>query len=316
MFPEPLRPFSTLYRCYSISMLPGNVIRTDVDKGGKIILPPSALDHLTRLNIQYPMLFKLTNVKTNRITHSGVLEFVAEEGKVFLPYWMMRNLLLDEGSMIRVESTALPVATFSKFQPQSVDFLDISNPKAVLENALRSFSCLTAGDVIAIDYNDRLYELCVLETKPGDAVSITECDLNVEFAAPVGYQDPKEAQEEEGLEFDGSSCADDSVNDDLDDSTDEKPKFPGGGFRLDGKPVGLSPNGSLTEPGGSPTTSVSGFSRGSRRRGIPDYDYQKGTIRFIRTLRPVASSVTLNNGVKDEGFQAFTGSGQSLFKRK
>ena len=46
---------------------------------------------------------------------------------------MMRNLALDEGDLlnIQVEATGLPVATYSKFQPQSVDFLDISNPKAV-----------------------------------------------------------------------------------------------------------------------------------------------------------------------------------------
>ena len=86
-FPEQLRPFNTLYRCFSVSMFPGNTHRADVDKGGKIIMPPSALDHLTRLNIVYPMLFKLTNIRTNRITHCGVLEFVADEGKVYLPYW-------------------------------------------------------------------------------------------------------------------------------------------------------------------------------------------------------------------------------------
>ena len=51
-------------------------------------MPPSALDHLTRLNIVYPMLFKLTNRKANRKTHCGVLEFVADEGKVYLPYWV------------------------------------------------------------------------------------------------------------------------------------------------------------------------------------------------------------------------------------
>lgn len=168
-------------------MLPGSE-RQDVEKGGKIIMPPSALDRLTRLNIVYPMLFKVTNVETNRVTHCGVLEFVADEGKAYLPYWMMRNLLLEEGSMVRVESTSLPVATFSKFQPQSVDFLDITNPKAVLENALRNFACLTTGDVIGIMYNNKLYELCVLETKPGSAVTIIECDMNVEFAPPVGYK--------------------------------------------------------------------------------------------------------------------------------
>lgn len=44
---------------------------------------------------------------------------------------MMRNLLLEEGGMVHIENENLPVATFSKFQPQSADFLDITNPKAV-----------------------------------------------------------------------------------------------------------------------------------------------------------------------------------------
>lgn len=92
---------------------------------------------------------------------------------------MMRYLLLDEGDMINIENVSLPVATYSKFQPHSSDFLDITNPKAVLENCLRNFACLSSGDVIAIPYNQRIYELCVLETKPGPAVSIIECDMNV-----------------------------------------------------------------------------------------------------------------------------------------
>lgn len=142
-------------------------------------MPPSALDQLTRLNVEYPMLFKITNRKQTRITHAGVLEFVADEGKIYLPYWMMRNLLLEEGDMAQIESVSMPVATFSKFQPQSVDFLDITNPKAVLENALRNFACLTTGDIIAIRYNNKIYELCVLETKPANAVTIIECDMNV-----------------------------------------------------------------------------------------------------------------------------------------
>lgn len=43
---------------------------------------------------------------------------------------MMANLVLDEGALIQIESVSLPVATFSRFQPLSEDFLDISNPKA------------------------------------------------------------------------------------------------------------------------------------------------------------------------------------------
>lgn len=91
----------------------------------------------------------------------------------------MNNLLLKEGDFIQIESVSLPVGTFSKFQPLSTDFLDITNPKAVLENCLRTFACLTKGDVIAVKYNSKIYELCVLETKPGNAISIIECDMNV-----------------------------------------------------------------------------------------------------------------------------------------
>jgi ubiquitin fusion degradation protein 1 len=145
-------------------------------------MPPSALDQLTRLNIEYPMLFKITNQKDVRQTHAGVLEFIADEGRIYLPYWMMKNLLLEEGDLVSVENVSLPVASYSKFKPQSVDFLDITNPKAVLENCLRNFACLTSGDVIAINYNNKIYELLVLETKPGQAVTIIECDMNVSTA--------------------------------------------------------------------------------------------------------------------------------------
>lgn len=55
-----------------------------------VIMPPSALEQLTRLNINYPMLFKLANKKTGRVTHCGVLEFVADEGKVYLPLWVAK----------------------------------------------------------------------------------------------------------------------------------------------------------------------------------------------------------------------------------
>ncbi|KXJ29206.1 Ubiquitin fusion degradation protein 1-like [Exaiptasia diaphana] len=202
---EPIpRTFKTQFRCYSVVMFPGNE-REDVERGGKIIMPPSALDTLTRLNIVYPMLFKLTNKKINRSTHCGVLEFVADEGKIYLPYWMMRNLLLEEGALLDIESSSLPVASFAKFQPQSCDFLDITNPKAVLENALRSFACLTTGDIIAIKYNEK-----------------------VEFAAPLGYVEPnrqektqQKMEEEKDMPHPATQVT--------------KLAFTGEGFRLDGK---------------------------------------------------------------------------------
>ena len=70
------------------------------------------------------------------------------------------------GDMVNIQSASMPVATFARFQPQSTCFLEITDQRAVLESALRSFACLTKGDMLAIKYNNKVYELLVLETKP------------------------------------------------------------------------------------------------------------------------------------------------------
>lgn len=283
------RTFQATYKCFSVTML-GD--REDVERGGKIIMPPSALDQLTRLNIQYPMLFKLTNKKSNRETHCGVLEFVADEGRIFIPYWMMRNLCVDEGDFIQIDNVSLPVATYAKFQPQCVDFLDITNPKAVLENALRNFACLTQGDVVAIKYNDKEYELCVLESKPGKAVSIIECDMRVDFAPPVGYKEPgrvvKPTEQMESADIETDTADDEQIF---------RP-FAGEGNRLDGKKKSSESSSSTaanTEPA---------------RRGIPNYNFKRGTITFIRNVRPVTNGNTEEEEARH--FEAFSGQGQTL----
>lgn len=43
----------------------------------------------------------------------------------------MKTLSLEQGQIVQVVNATLPTGTFVKIQPQSVDFLDISDPKAV-----------------------------------------------------------------------------------------------------------------------------------------------------------------------------------------
>jgi ubiquitin fusion degradation protein 1 len=45
---------------------------------------------------------------------------------------MMQNMLLQEGDIVRVKNATLPKGTYVKLQPHTTDFLDISNPKAML----------------------------------------------------------------------------------------------------------------------------------------------------------------------------------------
>ena len=115
---------------------------------------------------------------------------------------------------MRIRNTNnLPTGTFVKIQPQHPDFLEITDPKAVcvgglcgeffgpgsdkwtfsLENVFRNFSILTQGDIISISYNKKVFDILIMEIKPATkgAISILETDLEVDFAAPLGYVEPE-----------------------------------------------------------------------------------------------------------------------------
>lgn len=142
--------FADTYKCHSMSMLAAENRRDPemLEASDKVMLPPSTLEKLSRLEISYPMMFELTNPHFQDLRlHCGVLEFVAPEGMIYLPYWMMENLHLHEGDLLHVRSSTIPKGSYVKLQPQTSDFIKISNPKAVLEATLRNFSALTKGEV-------------------------------------------------------------------------------------------------------------------------------------------------------------------------
>ena len=142
--------------------------------------PPLTCATSASLHVEYPMLFKVENRAASRHTHCGVLEFVADEGVAYMPYWvscacvceewvvggrekrcsfqqktptppsthptplqMMQNLALGEGDVVALSSASLPKGQFAKLRPHTSDFLDVANPRAVLERTLRGYSCLT-----------------------------------------------------------------------------------------------------------------------------------------------------------------------------
>lgn len=102
------------------------------------------------------MLFKVESRGNGRSTHCGVLEFSADEGMVYMPYWvrpaaflhfdqrglpspqhnllpadessrasvslhlqMMENLLVEEGAVVTVSSATLPKGSYVKLQPHT-----------------------------------------------------------------------------------------------------------------------------------------------------------------------------------------------------
>ena len=176
------------------------------------------------------MVFKLTNPQIGLSSHGDVLEFTAEEGTCTLPFWvfpmqLMRHLGIEEASDVTIEQVQLPRGLFVKLQPHETAFIDLPNPKAVLENALRKYACLTKGDSIVIEFAGRQYEIDIVETRPGDAILTIQTDLEVDFAPPRDYQSSPELKKEPSLTFNPEQVA----------RKDSDHTWESGGYRLDGR---------------------------------------------------------------------------------
>ncbi|KAG9393386.1 Ubiquitin fusion degradation protein UFD1 [Carpediemonas membranifera] len=163
------------------------------------------LNILTQLNYEFPFIFEVTNIATKAFTHVGVLEFTAPEGTCIIPSWLMANLGLQSNDLVKLRHVNLRKATFAKLQAQDTSFLDITDHRAVLEYHLVKFSCLTKNEIIRIHYNNKSYDLRILELKADgediNAGCIIDTDLSVDFAAPVGYVEPtpEPAKPDQGL---------------------------------------------------------------------------------------------------------------------
>lgn len=310
--------FEQTYRCYPASFIE----KPQLESGDKIIMPPSALDRLASLHIDYPMLFELRNAAAERVSHCGVLEFIAEEGMIYMPYWMMENMLLQEGDIVRVKNVTLPKGKYVKLQPHTKDFLDISNPKAILETTLRNFSCLTTGDSIMVAYNNKKYYIDIVETKPSNAISIIETDCEVDFAPPLDYKEPEKPVTSVPTGKAAAQAEEVPV--------ETEPKFnpfTGAGRRLDGKPLKYtaSPVSSPTSKDKNPQVANGGgqSSTGStsQKRTSPSQAQGKLVFGSNTNRSPKEQPKEVVKETKQEQkvekkeepkFQPFTGKGYSL----
>ena len=97
---------------------------------------------------------------------------------------MMQNLLLEEGSLVALRNVSLPKGKFVKLQPHTQDFLEISNPRAVLEMTLRGFSCLTKGDCILMHYNNKRFYIDIVECRPQASASVQALPSSIPITTP------------------------------------------------------------------------------------------------------------------------------------
>jgi ubiquitin fusion degradation protein 1 len=81
-----------------------------------------------------------------------------------------------------------------KLQPHQTKFIDMENPKAILEYQLRNFTCLHEGDTISIQVFKDKFEIDILKITPENeynAICIIDADVDVDFAPPLDYVEPE-----------------------------------------------------------------------------------------------------------------------------
>ena len=90
-----------------------------------------------------------------------------------------------------IPNSSLNRAIFSKFQTQKQFSKNIWEVLPACRKAILFLSViylLLLAFKWLSDYIGREFEVQIVETKPEDAVNIIECDMNVDFEAPVGYK--------------------------------------------------------------------------------------------------------------------------------
>ena len=70
------------------------------------------------------------------VTSYGIQEFSAPPGVVYIPYHVMEGLGIDQGDTVTIELTSPPDGSYIKLQPHKTEFINLYDPKAILEKVL------------------------------------------------------------------------------------------------------------------------------------------------------------------------------------
>ncbi|KAJ1506449.1 Ubiquitin recognition factor in ER-associated degradation protein 1 [Coelomomyces lativittatus] len=135
----------------------------------------------------YFHLKKLNSPETNFVC--GVKDFSAPDGKVCIPAWILSELQLTQSEeIVSVTLTSLPNAKTITLIAKDISSLSLTNPRAVLENYLRSnFSSLSEGITLPITtFQPHLFQTItchyyvegILPTSPASVINV-DVEVNV-----------------------------------------------------------------------------------------------------------------------------------------
>ncbi len=187
---ENYNTFARRYECHSMIYYSDNDNTKFMETKDKILMPLSALDTLSRLNLEYPLTFEIFRFgfEENK-TYCGVLEFVDNTNYIYLPQKIMDKLYIGEGENLEIRYVQMKKIEFLKLKPLSCDFLKIMEPKLILEETLKNYTCISNGDILDVEIEGVNIEVLVTEVLPDGKGMTIDCECEVDFEEPLGYQE-------------------------------------------------------------------------------------------------------------------------------
>jgi ubiquitin fusion degradation protein 1 len=175
--------FQKEYICMPINYLQDIKNKKEIkrlDSSDSIILPSSALEHLSKFDVKYPYFFRVQSKNLGLYHYCNVIEFTAEDRFVYVPGWIMQELFIGDTDRVYINSVTLQKGEKVKFKVDK-NFLELDNPSVVLERKLRSLNTLSMNQILNIQFVGDTYKLEVIEISPDNIISIIDTNLKVEF---------------------------------------------------------------------------------------------------------------------------------------
>jgi len=166
-----------------------------------VYLPSQSLEMLSKFKTPTPYIFMISNPIAKIKAYCGVLEFTAKNETVCLPYWLMEYLKLKDGDNTIIQSFLdAKKGSYIKIRPMQTIFIELSNPKTVIENKIKSYAVLFQGQQIIFKHLGIEYNFLVVKTEPSNVISITDVDnVILEFEEPADYKVVMAQRKEEAI---------------------------------------------------------------------------------------------------------------------
>ena len=100
---------------------------------------------------------KAPNLTHWLISHRLAVDFRAPENFLFVPLWMLRSLRAKPYDVVFMTWVKLNDGVTIELQPHQDAFLQLANPRSVLENELKYYSSATRGSTISLLYEGKQY---------------------------------------------------------------------------------------------------------------------------------------------------------------